>query len=127
MDFMVQARADKRIKTTFSCEAYVGKYELNVRNDFFFCRAGINIASVLVDGAISACPNINRSFIQGNIYQDEFLDVWKNRFEIMRNRKWTKTGKCLNCKDYRNCLGGAMHLWNENKDSILTCIHQQLL
>jgi len=52
--------------------------------------------------------------------------VWENRFEIMRNRKWTKTGICLNCRDYRNCLGGAMHLWNEKKDSIMTCIHQQL-
>jgi radical SAM enzyme (rSAM/lipoprotein system) len=127
MDFIVQARADKRIQTTLSCEAYVGSYERKVRNSFFFCRAGIHIASILVDGSISACPNINRSFIQGNIYKDEFLDVWENRFKVMRNRKWTKTGICLDCRDYRNCLGGAMHLWNEKKDSIMTCIHKQLL
>ena len=127
MDFIVQTRADTRVQTTFSCEAYVGEYERKVRNVFFFCRAGINIASVLIDGSISACPNINRSFIQGNINQDKLLDVWENRFEIMRNRKWTKTGKCLNCGDHRNCQGGAMHLWNEKKDDVMVCIHQQLL
>jgi radical SAM enzyme (rSAM/lipoprotein system) len=127
MDFIVQARADKRIQVTFSCEAYVGQYEKKVRNAYFFCRAGIQIASVLIDGSISACPNINRNFVQGNIYKDSFLYVWENRFEMMRDRNWTKTGICRNCKDYRNCLGGAMHLWDEKKDGIKACIHQQLI
>jgi hypothetical protein len=54
------------------------------------------------------------------------LDIWNKRFKIMQDRRWTKTGICKNCKDYRNCLGGAMHLWDEKKDSILTCIHEQL-
>jgi radical SAM enzyme (rSAM/lipoprotein system) len=126
MDFIVRSRADKRIKTTFSCEAYLGEYEQKARDAFFFCRAGIQIASILIDGSISACPNINRNFVQGNIYRDSFLDVWNNRFEIMRDRRWTKTGICRDCKDYRNCKGGAMHLWNEKKDSIMTCIHHEL-
>jgi len=126
MDFIASARADKRIKVTFSCEAYLGEYEGKVRDNFFFCRAGIHIASVLADGSISACPNINRDFVQGNIYSDSLIDVWNNRFGIMRDRSWTKTGICRDCKDYRNCGGGAMHLWDEKKDSIMTCIHQQL-
>jgi radical SAM protein with 4Fe4S-binding SPASM domain len=126
MDFIVMARNDSRIKINFCCEAYLGKYELKARDTFFFCRAGIQIASVLIDGSISACPNINRSFIQGNIYDDDFLDVWTNRFEIMRNRKWSKTGICKNCNAFKNCNGGAMHLWDEKKDSIMTCIYQQL-
>jgi radical SAM enzyme (rSAM/lipoprotein system) len=131
MDFIVQARSgmsrgDKRMAVTFSCEAWLGKYERKVRDSLFFCRAGIHIASILIDGSISACPNINRNFVQGNIYRDNFVDVWNNRFEIMRDRTWTKTGICTKCKDYKNCLGGAMHLWNENKDNIMTCIHQKL-
>jgi radical SAM protein with 4Fe4S-binding SPASM domain len=97
-----------------------------VRDSYFFCRAGINIASVLIDGSISACPNINRNFVQGNIYVDNFPEVWDNRFEMMRNRSWTKTGTCLTCKDYKNCTGGAMHLWNEKKDTIITCINKRL-
>jgi len=127
MEFIVLARDDKRIKTTFSCEAYLGEYERRVRDTRFFCRAGIHVASVLADGSISACPNINRSFVQGNIYHDDFLDVWNTRFEIMRDRGWTKTGICENCDVYKNCNGGAMHLWDEKKDTIMTCLYQHLL
>lgn len=127
MDFIAHARTDKRIAATFSCEAYVGKYEKKVRDACFFCRAGVNIASVLSDGSISACPNINRHFVQGNIYRDALLDVWSNRFGLMRNRSWTRTGVCLSCKDYKSCGGGAMHLWSEAQDSIMTCIHQKMM
>jgi radical SAM protein with 4Fe4S-binding SPASM domain len=126
MEFISNVHNDSCIGVQFSCEAYTGKYEGMVRDSGFFCRAGINIASVLIDGSISACPNINRCFVQGNIYQDDFLDTWNNRFEVMRNRSWTKTGLCLNCRDYKNCNGGAMHLWNEKKDSPLTCINHRL-
>jgi radical SAM protein with 4Fe4S-binding SPASM domain len=126
MDFIVKARADKRIDTKFSCEAHVGNYETKVRDGYFFCRAGINIASVLIDGSISACPNINRHFVQGNIYRDAFLDVWHKRFDIMRNREWTKSGICSACKNHKYCNGGAMHLWNEKQDGIMLCINKEL-
>jgi radical SAM protein with 4Fe4S-binding SPASM domain len=126
MDFIVSSRMNDAINVTFSCEAYIGHYETQVRDSCFFCRAGINIASVLIDGSISACPNINRAFVQGNIYDDQFLEVWDNRFEIMRNRTWTKTGMCKYCKEYKNCTGGAMHLWDEKKDNILVCINKAL-
>jgi len=126
LDFIVMARNDTRIKTSFSCEAYLGGYELKARNSYFFCRAGIHIASVLIDGSISACPNINRSFIQGNIYNDNFLDVWNNKFEIMRNRKWCKTGICADCTAFKNCSGGPMHLWDEKQEAIMNCIHYKV-
>jgi len=126
MDFIVRCRADSRINVTFSCEAYLGNYELKARDAYFFCRAGIQIASVLTDGSISACPNINHHFIQGNIYRDNFLDVWNNRFSVMRDRRWTKTGICKKCDAYKNCDGGAMHLWNEKKDQVMACIYRDL-
>jgi radical SAM enzyme (rSAM/lipoprotein system) len=126
MDFILQARKDKCIDVKFSCEAYVGRYEKKVRDSYFFCRAGIHIASVLVDGSISACPNINRHFVQGNIFRDRFLDVWDNKFELMRNRKWARTGDCEFCKDFKSCNGGAMHLWNEKRDCIMTCMNRKL-
>lgn len=80
MEYISEKRKAKEINVTFSCEGYVGKYESKVRDDYFFCRAGINIASILIDGNIGACPNINRHFVQGNIYKDNFLDVWKNKY-----------------------------------------------
>jgi radical SAM protein with 4Fe4S-binding SPASM domain len=59
-------------------------------------------------------------FIQGNIYTEQFIHIWENKFESMRFRNWTKTGYCLNCHHYNNCNGGAMHLWNEkNKIAFL--------
>jgi len=128
MDFIAETRQnDTRINIYFSCESYVGNYERKVRDSFFFCRAGVNISSVLVDGSISACPNINRNFVQGNIYQDNLLDVWNNKFDSMRNRAWCKTGICKNCSDFKHCKGGAMHLWNENQDGIMTCIAKRIL
>lgn len=127
MDFISETRkTDKRIDLYFSCESFVGNYEKKVRDSYFFCRAGINIGSVLIDGSISACPNIDRSFVQGNIYHDNFFDIWENRFDIMRNRNWGKTGICKNCKDFKHCNGGAMHLWNEKKNCIISCVANTL-
>ena len=127
LDFIAETRTnDSRIKLQMSCESYVGEYERKVRDSFFFCHAGINIGSVLIDGSISACPNIDRSFIQGNIYHDNLLDIWENRFEIMRNRNWCKTGICKNCKDFKYCNGGAMHLWNDKRACIMSCVAEKL-
>ena len=127
MEFIAKARNDKRINTTFSCEAFVGEYERRVRDTYFFCRAGIQIASILKDGSIAACPNINRNFIEGNIYRDNLLDVWNNKYQIMRDRKWCKIGICKNCSAFKNCNGGPMHQWNEKKDGIMVCHHRQIL
>jgi len=127
MDFIAGSRQnDPRIQLYFSCESYVGEYEKKVRDSYFFCRAGINIGSVLIDGTISACPNIDRSFAQGNIYRDNFLDIWENRFDVMRSRNWCRSGLCTDCNDFKHCNGGAMHLWTEKQDSIMTCAAEKL-
>ncbi len=127
MEFISKKRIENRIEVKFSCEGYVGKYEGKVRDGYFFCRAGINIGSVLIDGSIGACPNINRSFVQGNIYTDKFTDIWNNRFQLYRNREWTKTGKCHSCKKYKHCQGNGLHYWDENRENVLQCHYKQLL
>ncbi len=121
MEFIKVSRKDKRMDVTFSCEGYVGKYEGEVRSSYFFCRAGINIASVLVDGSICACPNIDRAFTQGNIYRDNLYEVWQNRFTPFRDRRWTGKGSCATCKDYKDCLGNGFHNWHGAKDEVLVC------
>ena len=128
MDFIAGSRqSDPRINLYFSCESYVGDYEKKVRDSYFFCRAGINIGSVLIDGSISACPNIDRNFVQGNIYRDNFLEIWESRFDVMRNRNWCRSGLCANCNDFKHCNGGAMHLWTEKQDCIMTCVAEKLI
>ncbi len=126
MNFIHESRLEKNIDIKFSCEGFVGHYENKVRDGFFFCRAGINIGSILVDGSISACPNINDSFIQGNIYNEDFYNVWNNKFKSLRKRNWTKTGQCINCKVYKWCEGNGLHFWDSEKKNVLRC-HYHLL
>ncbi|WP_372651953.1 TIGR04133 family radical SAM/SPASM protein [Draconibacterium sp.] len=126
MDFIAEQRKTKDIDVKFSCEGYVGKYESLVRDSSFFCRAGINIGSVLIDGSISACPNIDRNFAQGNIYTDNFYEVWQNKFQPFRNRNWTKTGQCKSCRVYKDCQGNGFHNWHGNKQNVLVCHHQKI-
>ena len=113
---------------TFSCEGYLGKYEEDVRQVRFFCHAGVNIASVLIDGRICACPNIDRDkFSQGNIYQDNFYEVWEKRFQPFRDRSWAKTGICADCKEWKNCLGNGMHNHHGEHAELLQCHYHKTL
>ena len=126
MDFISSTRKDGKIKAEFSCEGFLGNYENEVRDGIYFCRAGINVASVLADGSISACPSLRGDFIQGNIYKDKFLDVWNNKFEIMRKRDWTKKGECSKCKVYKWCEGNGLHLHDELTGKLLYCHYNNL-
>lgn len=126
MNFITEHRKTKEIDIKFSCEGYVGEYEPLVRDSYFFCRAGINIGSILIDGSISACPNIDRSFSQGNIYSDNFYEVWKNKFEPFRNRKWTKVGQCKTCSQYKECQGNGFHNWHGDMENVLVCHNEKI-
>lgn len=113
-DFIRETRREGRIKLSYGCEGFLGDYETEVRDSFFFCRAGINVGSVLVDGSISACPNLRANFIQGNIYQDNFMEVWNKRYQPFRDRSWTRKDECADCKYFGYCQGNGMHLRDEN-------------
>jgi radical SAM enzyme (rSAM/lipoprotein system) len=120
-DFIKKVRNEGKIRLNYGCEGFLGNYEGNVRDNFFFCRAGINIASILADGSISACPNLRDNFIQGNIYKDSLKDIWLNKYSIYRDRKWTKTGICKDCNFFDYCEGNGMHLRDEKTGELLFC------
>lgn len=126
MEFIKKTRQEKQIETNYECEGFVGKYEMAVRDGYYFCRAGINIASVLLDGSISACPNIDSRFSQGNIYKNNFLDIWNNQFKIMRQRDWMKTGICEHCDVFKWCNGNGMHLRDFVSKNVLCCQYYML-
>ena len=125
MEFIKEERGKGDIRVSYSCEGYLGDNELNVRDYPFFCGAGINTASVRYDGAISGCLSIRSKFDQGNIYNDNFMDVWNHRFGVFRNRKWMKQGTCSNCTIWNLCRGGAMHLRKEDGE-MLACSYLKL-
>ncbi|WP_294082195.1 TIGR04133 family radical SAM/SPASM protein [Proteiniphilum sp. UBA5384] len=126
MNFIRDTRRQGRIKVSYGCEGYLGDYEMEVRDNPFFCQAGINIASILANGDISACSGLSGNYVQGNIYQDDFWTTWNTRFQIMRDRSWTKTGKCASCKSYKYCQGNGLHFRDEKTGKLLQC-HLEML
>ncbi len=122
LDFIKTNREEGIIQSSFGCEGFLGDYESEVRDGFFFCRAGVHIASVLADGSICACPNINRNtFTQGNIYKDDFIEVWNKKFQPMRQRNWAKVGLCTDCKEFKWCRGNGIHLRDMENNEVLRC------
>ena len=119
MEFICKCRKEGEIRASYGCEGFLGPYEGKVRDHIFTCQAGLTVASVLADGSISACGSIRSDFHQGNIYKDDFIDVWENRFQPFRDKEWAKTGRCGNCRWWRYCQGGGMHLRGENRELML--------
>lgn len=126
MDFILRTRTEGRIKASTGCDGFLGDYEGLVRDGVFFCRAGIHVGSVLANGDIGACPNIDRGFVQGNIYKDDFLDVWDNRFKEYRDRTPFKTGMCKDCDLWKWCRGDGMHLHEPGNPNPLECNYKKL-
>ena len=87
LEFIKKVRKEGRVHLSYGCEGFLGKYESEVRDHFYSCNAGISVASVLADGSISSCPSIRSNFHQGNIYEDDFMEVWEKRFQVFRNRE----------------------------------------
>ena len=94
MEFIRDTRREGRIAVNYGCEGFLGRYEGDVRDTFYHCSAGVSIAGIRVDGAISGCTSIRARYDQGNIYRDNFMDVWNNRFAPYRDREWMRHGAC---------------------------------
>lgn len=105
----------KGLDVSLSCEGWLPyKVDKKVRNQPFFCRAGINIASILCDGTVTGCSNNHKRFFEGNVLKNSFSYLWKNEFKKFRNREWVKETTCFQCKDYKFCEGSSIHLWRDN-------------
>jgi radical SAM enzyme (rSAM/lipoprotein system) len=125
LDFIVDTRKAGKIHLSYGCEGFLGNYETEVRDHFYECRAGISVASVLADGSISACPSIRYNYRQGNIYKDDFMTIWNERFELFRNREWAKRGICSDCSMFKYCEGNGMHLHDDSGD-LLFCHYNRI-
>lgn len=124
MDFIVSEREAGR-HVSYSCEGYLGTYEGGVRDHLYQCAAGLSIASILIDGSISACTSIRGKYYQGNIYKDSFWDVWEHGFKPYRDRSWMRQLEpCKDCKAFRYCEGNGMHLRREDGSLMLCHLHR---
>ncbi|MBO4564893.1 MAG: TIGR04133 family radical SAM/SPASM protein [Bacteroidaceae bacterium] len=123
-EFIRTTRKEKQIHLEYGCEGFLGNYEGEVRDHLYTCQAGITIGSVLVDGSISACTSIRSDYHQGNIYRDDFMDVWEHRFQPYRNHDWMRTGECHDCTLFRYCQGNGMHLRDSEGHLLLCHVHR---
>lgn len=122
LDFIKSKKHNKKLQLMYGCPGFLGlEYEKEVRPHYFYCRTGINIASILYNGDLFVCPNVPRikSLIQGNIRTDNFKNVWDNKYKEFRTKDRTKCDTCQKCEYWEYCLGGAYHTWNfeENKQN----------
>ena len=127
LDFIKECREDdSRLHVSYACEGFLGEYEQKVRDHFFYCRSGVEVASIRCDGGISGCTSVRSHMDQGNIYRDDFWDVWQNHFQVMRDRSWTKKDQCKDCKVWRYCEGSGLHLYDD-KGKLLTCHYNKII
>ena len=122
---LTHSRNNAILDVSYACEGFLGEYEQKVRDHFFFCRSGVEVASIRCDGGISGCTSVRSHMDQGNIYKDDFWEVWQNRFQVMRDRSWARKGQCKDCKVWRYCEGSGLHLYDDNSE--LLCCHYNRL
>lgn len=129
LDFIKEKRKLTNIDITYGCEGFLGlDYEGEVRSHYYNCTTGINIGSILHNGDIFVCPNVPRvkEFIQGNVKNNKFSEVWNNKFQIFRDKNRNKCDKCIKCEYWEECLGNSFHLWDFDKREPKIC-HLQML
>ena len=120
----IRKKREEGYPVTYGCTHFLGiDYEKEVRDWYFLCNAGIYVASVMANGDIGACLDIERrpETIEGNILRDDFTDVWYNKFKIFRTPLSDKNEKCKNCSECQFCEGGSYHSWNYDKNEQMMC------
>ena len=128
-NFIKEKREENILNVEYGCSHYLDlNYEKELRDTYFICSAGLYVASILSNGDISVCPNVERrpEFIQGNIKKDNFVDIWENEFKIFRNENRTKCDKCSKCSKWKYCLGDSFHTWNFEDNRPNFCIKDVL-
>lgn len=114
--FMYRKRLeDPEMKIGYGCGHFFGlKLNRFLTGSPYMCYTGYWVASILSNGDIFGCPDIERlpELIEGNIRKDSFVDVWEHGFKRYRKMDRTSNKKCKSCPDWKLCLGDAFHTWD---------------
>ena len=118
-----EKRKENKIVVDYGCSHYLGlNMEKEIRDQHFFCMTGLYVGSILSNGDIFVCPNVERreELIQGNINTDSFVEVWENKFKEFGHDRRTSCDDCLACSHFKYCGGDSFHTWNfdDNKPNI---------
>ncbi len=124
-NFIKEKREEGIMNAEYGCSHYLDiPLEKELRDTYFYCVTGIYVASILSNGDIFVCPNVERrkEFIQGNIKTDSFVDIWENGFKLFRNDDRLKCEKCKKCSKWKYCLGDSFHTFNFDDKKPNFCI-----
>ncbi len=120
----IREKREERMPVTYGCSHFLGlELEREVRKWYFLCNAGIYTASIMANGDIGGCLDIERrpETICGNVYKDRFTDVWRNGFSAYRQPLSDKCATCRNCPEEKWCAGGARHSWDYDNNCPQIC------
>ncbi len=126
-NFIKEKRKENKIVVEYGCSHYLDiPLEKELRDTYFYCVTGLYVASILSNGDIFVCPNVERrkEFVQGNIKTDDFVDVWENKFEFFRSDDRLKCDKCNKCSKWKYCLGDSFHTFNFDDKEPNFCIKE---
>lgn len=127
-DFIKEKRELGKVENVeYGCSHFLGTdLEKELRDTYFICTTGLNVASILSNGDIFPCPDIERrpEFVQGNIRKDSFVYVWENGFDMFRTEGRTSCESCRSCEDWDHCCGDSFHTWDFDNDRPGFCIKE---
>ncbi|MBR1827982.1 MAG: SPASM domain-containing protein, partial [Atopobiaceae bacterium] len=121
----IRAKRVQGYPLEYGCSHYLGlDYEAEVREWYWLCNAGVYTASIMANGDIGACLDIERrpETIQGNIRHDRLRDVWEGRFELFRRDLSDSNETCRACEHARFCRGDAHHSWDYDANRPMVCL-----
>ena len=116
---------ENEMEVTYGCSHFLGfDYENEVRDFYFQCGAGLLVGSVMANGDIGACLDIERrpELIQGNVCRDSFVDVWENRFQVFRRDRTENSAVCRVCEHRDYCMGDSAHTWDFDRGQPRYCL-----
>lgn len=129
LDFIKENREkEDRFEICFGCNHWLGvENEHRFRNWYYKCAAGIKTGGIFYNGDIGACLDIERKpqTIQGNIRQDDFMEVWKSKFEVFRYNRAEASDYCRHCSEKEYCRGDGFHTWNQDENRPELCLFQK--
>ena len=128
LEFIRTCRFDPNntMDVTYGCSHFLTfEYENEVRDYYFQCGAGTKVGSIMANGDIGACLDIERrpELIQGNIYRDSFLEVWNKKYQLFREDRTEKSEVCSECENRSFCLGDSAHTWDWNQNRPMYCVN----
>ena len=126
LDYIREKRFSPSVSmhVTYGCSHYLGEgFENETRDHYFMCGSGIFVASILCNGDIYSCLDIERrpELVQGNICKDSFVDVWENGFEQFRRDRTALCRDCQDCSERYFCKGDSAHTWDYDNNKPMLC------